>query len=405
MSPSLKIAWRGVFRHKKRSAIAVASVAFGLGAVIFLRSFIHGAQNQMVANITATLTGDAQIVPASQQNLYETNFVITNPADAREILREEPAVIGLMEKVVRGGIVASPTASMMTFIVGVDPQEEKLIGTRRTIISGNDLASGTGHEALVGEAMRKILGVEVGEKIVVTAEDEQGELTGEAFTLTGTFATGNDQIDNGTVIVPKQTIQHLLSWGERISKFQLKLNSDENPQQVFSRLGERLTPQNLKIISWQEVIPMLAQMLDFQNGMTWVVLTIVLVVVTVGILNTLMMSLLERVREFGLMLALGTPPLGVLGIVLIESLLLSASGAILAVLLGWGLTAFFGMRGIDLTPVAATLSNFMIGSHVFPTMDWGRVGLFVPVVILVNLVVAMIPAWKAGRLQPVEAMR
>ena len=181
MKAFIKIALRGVIRHKKRSAIAMLAVTFGLGAVIFLRSFIHGAQSQMVANITAVLTGDAQIVPAAQQNLYETNFIIREPAPVWEMLKEDVAVKGVMGKVVRGGIVASPAASLMSFIVGVDPAEEALTGTKRTIIAGRNLASGEGHEALVGEKMREILGVEVGEKIVVTAEDENGELAGESL--------------------------------------------------------------------------------------------------------------------------------------------------------------------------------------------------------------------------------
>jgi ABC-type lipoprotein release transport system permease subunit len=401
----LKIAVRNILRNKKRSLITLSAVSFGLGALIFLRSFIFGAQNQMVRNITTTLTSDAQIVPNVLENIYNTNAYIEDPAKIREILSADAGVEAYAERIVAGGIVSSAANSMVTFIVGFDPDQETAVGSRRTVVRGRLMTNEDLQAAALGEKMRQVLEVEIGDKIVVTAQDYFGSLAGEAFTLVGTFETGNDQIDNGTVMILKETAQRLLSLEHRISKFGLKIDPRRDPDKVVLNLRKKIEDGRLRVLTWEELLPMLAQLIRFQNGMIFVVVLIVLTVVAAGILNTLMMSIVERIREFGLMMALGTKPRQIVLLVVTESFLLTAVGACLGVVLGVGLALSFARTGIDLSRFVSALSNFLIGSRVYPRVDWFYLTIFLAVVLLSNLLVSFYPAWRAGRLVPVDAMR
>ncbi len=151
MTLFLSIALRNMLRNKKRSLITLSAVTFGLAALIFLRGFVHGAQTQMVANITTSLTSDAQIVPAALENIYNTNGTIEDPESLRRILREDLRIAAFAERVIAGGIVSSATNSMATFIVGYDPEQETAIGSRRDALKGRLMTGEDVHGAALGE--------------------------------------------------------------------------------------------------------------------------------------------------------------------------------------------------------------------------------------------------------------
>lgn len=400
-----RLAFRNILRHKKRSLITLSAVAAGLGALIFLRGFLYGAQGQMVRNITRTLTSDAQVVPAALENFYNTNGAIEDPEKIRKILQSDPRILGFSERIIGGGMAVSEKRSIATFIVGMDPGEEERIESRREVIRGRGLSLEDEQGVVLGEKMRQILGVEIGEEIILTAQDFYGSLAGERLTLLGTFQTGNDQLDNSMAVLLKTAAQRLLSFEHRVSKFALKLDPRYPVRQVADDLAKRIGDPDLKVVTWENLIPMIAQMIRFQNGMVFIVMSIVLSVVAAGMLNTLMMSIVERIREFGLMMALGTRPAQILSMVVWESFLLSLGGAFAGWCLGWGLVYWFGRTGIDLTRFVSALSNLMIGSRVFPRFDVSYSLIFLAVVLTSNLLVSLYPAWRAGRLAPIEAMR
>jgi len=406
----LRLGFRNIWRHKKRSLITLAAIAVGLGALIFLRGFMFGAQRQMVKNLTRTLTSDAQIVPAALENFYNTNGAIEDPDPIRAILNEDRRVLAYAERIVGGGMVASEKKSMGTYIIGLDPEAEERIDARREVVRGRGLAPGglantDETSVIVGEKMRQALEIEVGDPVVLTAQDYYSSLAAGSYTVVGSFETGNDQVDNTMVILLKSSAQKLLSFEHRISKFALKIDPDHSLQEVTSDLARRLGGPDLKVVTWETLVPMIAQMIRFQNGMIFVIMAIVLSAVAVGILNTLMMSILERIREFGLMMALGMRPRSIVRLVLIESLCLGLVGTLSGWLLGAVLVFYFGHVGIDLTRFTTALSNLMIGRHVFPRLDLSYSLIFAGVVVVSNLLISLYPAWKAGRLAPLESMR
>lgn len=405
MTIFLVIAVRNMLRNKKRSLITLSAVTFGMAALIFLRGFVSGAQAQMVENITRTLTSDAQIVPKALQNIYNTNGTIEDPESIRRILRSDPRILGFAERILAGGIVSSATNSIPTFVVGFDPDQETAIGSRREVVQGRLMTYDDTKGVALGDKMREVLGVQIGDKIVVTAQDYYGALAGEAYRLVGTFETGNDQIDNGTVMLLKGTAQNLLSFEHRVSKFGLGIRERGDVEEVVRDLKSKIPGNDLRVLTWEDLIPMMAQLIRFQNGMIFTVVMIVLTVVAAGILNTLMMSIVERTHEFGLMMAMGTKPGQIIFLVALESFLITTLGALLGVVLGGAVTLYFGHVGINLSSFVSTFSNFMIGTEIHPKIDLFYLTLFLAVIAGSNVIVSLYPAWRASRLAPVEAMR
>lgn len=399
------IAARNLMRNKRRSLITISAVAFGMMALIFLRGFVHGVQNQITHNIARTLTGDLQIAPPTKNILFATHTAIDDPQRIRTVLASAPAVKDYAERVVGSGVVASAANTIITSVIGITPDQEARIESNRPIVAGAALSPSDTHGVVIGEAMRKTLQVDVGEKVVVTVQDIHGELSGEAFTLVGTFKTGNDMIDNTTAMILTPAAQRLLGIGDKVSRFVVMLAPGYPPDDVAPQLQARIDDTKIEVLTWKKVAPMFASLMQFQNAMTLVVTLIVLTVVAAGTLNTLLMSIIERTRELGLMLAIGTSPRQIVWMVGMEALWLTVIGAALGCVLGVIVTGIFGHAGIDLSSFIHTAANFMVGAKVHPTVDWLYTLGFIVFITLTNTIVSLYPAWRAGRLAPLESMR
>ncbi len=361
----------------------------------------------MKENVTRTLTGDLQILPKSLENIYNTNGAIEDPEKIRILLKGDLHIKGVAENIVGTGLASSSstTRSLPTFIVGLEPGKEAAIGNEMRIIQGRHLAEGDIQGVILGEKMREILDMKLGDKVIVTTQDYYGSLSGAPFYLIGTFEVGNDQLDSSNLLILKSSAQKLLSFDQRISKFILKIDSHHTPDEMAKILKQEINNPDLKVMTWEELIPMVSQLIRFQNGMVSIVMIIVLVVVATGILNTLLMSTLERTREFGLMMALGTHSLRILILIIFESLCLTSLGTITGSLLGILTTLYFGHMGINLSRFLSTFSNLLIGSRVFPQINWSSLILFSGVILVSSLLVSLYPGWRASKLRPIEAMR
>ncbi len=399
------IALRNLLRNRRRSLLTLSAIGFGLGALIFLCSFVEGAERQMAQNIKTLLTGDLQIAAPGLEEVYNTNSFIEEPETIRKRLKEDRRILSFSERIVRGGLVTFGDRSIGTFLIGIDPESEKRVGTSRPVVVGRGLLSGDHQGILIGEKLREILRLNVGEPVILTSQDYYGSLGGARVTVIGSFRTGNDVVDSGTVYLLKETAQQMLSLEGQISEFVLKLKPGVDPAAMKRDLGKQIPSDIARVLSWEDLIPLLAQMHRFQEGMMMVVLAIVVLVVAAGILNTLMMSFIERIREFGLIAALGARSLTIGAVVVAESALLTSFGLLGGFLIGWGMTLFWGYQGLDLSRFVSTLSNLFIGTRLYPQMDWSSLVVFAVTFFLASLVASLLPAWRAGSLCPVEAMR
>ncbi len=398
----LLLAWRNIVRNARRSLITIAAVALGLAALLFLWGFNDGVHNSMMRNLQQVIIGSIQI---HQQGFFRSPKLtrdIRRPDEVRAALRDFKGPVGWRLRAF--ALAAGDDASEGLVLLGVDPQRERGVTRIADKVSrGRFLAAGDATTCVLGLTTARNLGVEVGDDIVLLSEDRFGSLAADRFRLVGIIDSGEMGIDRGLAIVPLDYMQDWLSMQGRYSEAVLQTDRD-GLEDITRRLRARLEPQGYEVLRWYDMYPVMKQWVDLENGFYYIFLGIVLLIVAAGIMNTVLMSMLERVREFGVMMALGCGRWRLAGIVVTESLMLGLIGTVLGTAAGLGLVAFFHQTGIDLSSQMDTIQRFYIDTVVRTEIDTDHLFNSVLAVLLAASVASLVPVWRVLRLQPVEAI-
>jgi len=255
----------------------------------------------------------------------------------------------------------------------------------------------------MGEALARRLHVDVGDKVVVSVQDVHGDLTGEAFRVQGLFRTASRDFDGGTIFVPLAEGQALFDVGQDVSE--VVVIADHRSQVDALRDGLRAqVGAAARVRSWDETQPMLRYMVDLFDQVGWVVYAAVFVAMAFGIANVLLMSVYERIREIGIMMAVGMQPARLVATVLAESLLLTLLGVVIGMGAGLGLVALLA-DGIDLSRWAEGLTAVGAGTRIVPVIRSSDLGVPVAVAVATAVLASLWPAVRAVRVRPAEAVR
>lgn len=403
----VKIAARGIGRNPHRTALTLAASAFGVGAFVFLGGFVDGYLEQLVENSTGYVTGHLQV----QHPRFRTEMDPANSlADSEGLLRELralPQVRAAAPRVQNMVLASSAAQSQNMMLVGIDPVAEREVTfMHRAVRTGRALESGSDREIVLGDRIAEKLGLRVGDKMVVMTQALNGEVGSAAFRVRGLFDTGSDAFDGALGFVTVRAAQDLLAMPGRVSAIALRLQDRSLEAQALGDVQRLLQSGGAAAVGWRTLLPEVDQMIEYVRVVVRLITGIVLAVVAIGIMNTLLMSVMERTRELGIMMALGTRPRAIVALVLLESLVLAAVGIGAGVALGVPLIAYFGARGLDLSAYAKGVESIPGLTGVIRPM-FVPAGVAMPVLLLLVLsaAAALYPAWRAARLQPATAIR
>lgn len=404
MGVFLRIAWRNVLRNRKRSAITISAVTVGLGGLVFLWGFVDGAHRQMVENFTDFLPGHIQVHRPEFQLKKSLSLLIPDSGPVEKAITATPDVKAYSKRIETVGMASTSEALASVMVIAIDPEmERKVTKVEKIIEKGRPLTSADEHEIVIGADLARKLEAGVGDKVVLIAETVQASLSGEAFRVAGIFRSGSEQMDAYVVYVLLPVFQRIVEAGDGVTNFVIKGVDLSHLPELASQIRNSLSG-NYEVLTWREISPMTAQWIEFDNVFIFIIVLIVLVIVAAGILNTLLMSIMERLREFGVMLSLGTKGVQVGLIVMIESLCLSVVGMALGILIGIAVTQYFHYAGIDLSRFTRAFGYFYIGSVVYPVLSFRHLALSTFVILFSSVIVSLYPAWRVLRLEPVEAM-
>ena len=263
----------------------------------------------------------------------------------------------------------------------------------------------SGNAILLGDNLAARAGLSVGDQAVLITQARDGSLAADRYRVVGLYNSGIDMIDAIHVFIPLSAAQELYSlWGQ-ITEWAARIDERQRAASIAVRLQADLG-SGFDVLTWKQLLPEMVQMIRFHEVMTYIIIFIVIVVVAVGVANTILMAVMERTREFGVMLALGTSQRQIIQVVLLESMLLGLIGLLLGALFGLGITAYYGATGIDLTQYTLAMETMPgLSGNVYPMVRWDHVFLVSLVTLLISILPALYPAWQVSRLQPVEAIR
>ncbi len=400
----IALAWRNIIRNFRRSLITIVAIAIGLAALLFLWGFNDGVHNNMMRNLQQVIVGSVQI---HQDGFFKRPKLTRNMADLTEInsVLDELGVERRALRVRSFALAAGEETSRGLMMLGVDAdQEARTTRIASKVSRGRFIRNGDTNACVVGATTASNLKVKLGDDVILLSEDRFGSLAAEKFELVGIIESGEMGIDRGLVIVPLKFMQEMLGMENRYSEVALQLSVDQL-EPVTTILRQRLEPSGFEVLHWYDMYPVMKEWVDLENGFYYIFLSIVLLIVAAGVMNTVLMSMLDRVREFGIMMALGCSRVHIALLVMVESLMLGVGGTVAGTGLGMGLVFYYQQVGIDMSDMMDSVERFYIDTVIHTEIDSDHLLITVLSVLASAAIASLVPAWRASRLEPVEAIQ
>jgi len=401
----LKLAWRNLWRNRTRTWLSTLVIAIGLVAMIFMDTMMVGMNTNMVKNATDSLMGHAQMHALGFRDEQDVKLTINDLDQALLQLEKHPDLKARSLRIVTQSMLSSSGGGEPVFLLGVDPEEEQLLSKfDEAIIEGEYLDSVSGQKLILGWKLAEKLELGLGDRLVLTAADaESGEMVQELFRLSGIFKTGEEKMDASMVLVARKTLQSMLKLEGRIHQIALrysKLTQDGTPVNTLKKPDD--SSKN-ELLLWTELMPslyMISKMTDLSMAIMG---TILFLIIALGITNTLLMGLYERMFEFGVIKSIGTTPWQAARIMFFEAVCLGFVSIIVGLILALFVTALFANYGIDY--IGIEFSGVTFQEKIYPSYKWSRL-VFYPFMSLgFTILASLYPAFKLWKMLPVEALR
>ena len=397
-----RLAWRNLWRNYRRTLIMLGAITVGVWAMIFMTAVMRGMVDDMLHQAVRNLPGHVQI----HHSDYRDDPSISNsmpPVDKALLdALDRPEIIKWSARVRVPAVITSEHDTRGTTLVGIDPDEESgLSFIADSVVAGRFLESEEDRGLIVGRKMIDNLETALGRRVVVMSQDPDNEIIDRGFRIVGVFATDLENVEESFIFVGRKTVQSMLNMEESISEIAV-LGRDYRDVSDVLRLQE-VVGSDREILPWYEIDTYLGTMLSTMDGFVLVWIVVVFLALSFGLVNTLVMAVFERIREIGLMQALGMRPSMIVVQVLMETFLLLVIG-----LVAGNLLAVFSVvalsDGIDLSVVSEGMQMMGVANVLYPSLLTKDVLLADVVVIVLGLLAGLSPAWRAARYQPVEAI-
>jgi len=401
-----KLGFRNILRNKRRSVITCSIMGFGLAALIFADAFLMGLNKNMIESVTSSFMGDGQIHRENFLRTREIEKTINNSDALINELANHPRIEFFTKRVVGSGMLASPTDVVPVAIIGINPLDEnKLSNLGQTIIKGAFLDNEVQDQIIVGEKLARFLGVDIGDKVVLTtAQAHSGNLNQELFRISGIFKMKNKDIDSSAIYLNTSKAQSLMNlnneFHEIVFKFKNKSDVLNPPKDVLNFFSKN---ENIAE-SWKTLMPAIDAGLSLTAYSLYIGSFILFAIIALSTMNTLFMSLFERMYEFGVMKAIGTRPWFIFKLIVMEAVSLAIISIIAGVTLGALVTIITNQIGINhLTDVEYLGTT--IKSSIRPEFALHQYVIYPLSIIIFALISSIYPAFNASKLNPSKAMK
>jgi len=413
-SPWIRIGWRNLGRHRKRTVLTALGLGAGYFAVVFIVGWSEGITAEMVENATGLVSGQIEIHARDyrpERSLYET-IGGRDGADVSELLRivsSDPAVVAAAPRIYAGGLVSSGESTSAGMLMGIDPELEPRLSRFLDELSDGRLPMPGRNELVVGVEMARQLTVAVGDEVVVVAPGADGSMGNDIFHIAGTFRTGLAELDTTFVVLPLDDLQRLVALDPgRIHEVSIATAdpwiADATAENVAAALAD--AGLDLEVASWTELRPEMVEYVALVDSFYLVIFVVVFMIAMFGVANTMLMATYERRREFAVMLALGATPMKVVLIVIYEAVAMGALSLAIGSVVTFPLMVWWHTAPPDMSWLYGELSAF--GTLMRPTLrvEYNFViWLQAAVALLATAVLAALyPAWRASQAPPADTL-
>ncbi len=405
------IAWKNVWRNKLRSFIVILSIVVGLLGGLFYLAFSNGMVQHQIGAAIQTEISNIQIHNPKYLINNEIKYSISSPSEKLEKIRSLENVKAASSRIKSMVMISSAATGTGITLNGISANDEMQLSDLHTkIIEGTYFQTKLRNPIVIGEKLANKLKVKVKSKVVVTTQDMSDNITYGSFRVVGIFKTHNTMFDLANAFVSKEDFAELIQFdinkATEISVL-LKHNdfTDQTREQLKSTFSDEIKTEELTIRSWSEINPILKMLNEMTLQFTMIFVIIILVALSFGIINTMLMAIMERVREIGMLMAIGMSKINVFLMIMMETVFLSLTGGVLGLFLSWIAISITNKTGIDLSSVAEGLNAIGYSSFIRPELGIFFYIFIGALVVVTAIFASILPARKALKLKPSEAIR
>ena len=399
----VKMSWRNLWRNSTRTNVTITAVALCIAILIIFQSLIIGLIGKAVYNTTNLVVGEVQIHAAGyldDRSIYKS---LKNVEEIRAVAEENN--IGMVERSYGFGLISSGTKSAGTQFWGIDPESElKYFDFANHIDEGNFLTKTSLKKVVLGNKLARSLAAELGTELVIFVQGADGSLGNELFYVTGILGNVADNIDRGAAIILRDDFDILFSTNNLIHEIALNSKGKLEAEEIQKLMSVKAT--GAAVETWKELMPTIAIMTEKMSVFMLTMFSLIFTIAaSLGVMNTLVMSTYDRMKEFGIIRAIGATPWLIIRQVSLEAILLTFLASIIGTVIGLSIAIYLQVYGIDISGKG----NLAFGGIVFDPIWRASVSLksvFLPVVLmmLTSIVASIYPASIAARIKPVEAI-
>lgn len=414
MSLMLKMGWRNVWRNKRRSIITMAAIAFCTMLALFMLAYMRGAYGAMIDAMVRANIGHLQVQKKGYLDDHKITEVVRNPEEVINAIANVPEVKAIGPRVQLPLLVFSGNHTAFAVGLGVDPVRELNVSNLpHSIPEGEFFAPGDNEGVVVGTILAKNLHLKIGSELDITGQSAIGSIIQDRLIVRGFVRTGINDLDRNFVIIPLARAQEMAALGNSVHALSI-MTSDWTQvwplQTKINRVLSDIGRNDLVGLTWSEVNPGIKQAIELDAGSGWIFFFILLVIVGFGILNTLVMAFLERMREYGVMLALGMTPIRGRVMILYEAFFLALPGIIVGVGLGVFFAWLVSIYGVDLRWFGEGVEEMMAEFGfplviIYAKLEWWMIALSASLSFGITFFTALYPARKVGTIKPIDALR
>jgi len=399
------MAWRNIWRNKMRSIVIMLSVSIGLFAGIAVLALYKGMMRSRVRTVIDAEISHIQIHQKEFKKDYDPAYTLQAGDSIQAIIRRMKQVKFVARRSITQGMLNTPTGSAGVQINGIEPDiEYQTSQLREKIIKGEGFHSDKKNEILIGKKLADKMKLKTASKLVLTFTDTAGNIVSAAFRVAGIYQSQNAPLDEVVVYVELRTLSALLLVGNSFHEIAILLKDDDDLLFVQRELEQRF-PGYL-VESWKQISPETELLVKTVDEYSYIIIIIILFALAFGIVNTMLMAILERTREIGMMVALGTTKSKVFLLVLFETILLTIAGTPLGLLAALVVTGYYHKHGLDLSGMGKDMmASFGFNTIVYPSFPIEKLLAIMLLVAGTAIVASLLPALKALRLEAVKALR
>ena len=398
-----RLAWRYLWRNHRRTIIMLSAISVGVWAMIFMTALTRGMVDQMIKDGISAMPGHVQVHNPRFLDDPSVSNRITIGDEQLARTFDAAGFKAWASRVKVPAVITSERESRGVTLLGIDPDAEREFSfVSYDEVEGRFLESAADNGVVIGKKLAETLETKVGKRIVLMSQDPDNEIADRGFRVVGLFKANMPAFEEAFVFVGKKAAQKMLRIGDTTTELVFLGDDYRDVEPTFQKVAEAVDG-TLKVSRWYEVDTYLGSMLKVMDGFVLIWVIVIFLALSFGLVNTLVMAVFERIREIGLMLALGMKPSSILGQIIIESMLLLAVGLAIGDVLAWA-TILPLQGGIDISVVAEGMEMMGASSILYPKLYASDMIIANVVVLILGFLASLSPAWRASRYEPVEAI-